>query len=115
MMPQSVPLTMTHLSHLPDDVLTREIKTLAGKVYEQGHFKLGSQAMPPKSPSAAKPWKEVDQTDERLAVCPWCGYAHVDSCEFRDSCDAECERCEKPIHVVRHVTVIYTTTKGSQR
>lgn len=49
----------------------------------------------------------------REPVCPHCGQRILDACEI-DSCDErfteiECYGCEKPIDVMRNISISYTT------
>lgn len=50
-------------------------------------------------------------------VCPHCGHIHSDAWEWylgpclEGSGDRECESCGQPFHVVRDMTIYYTTTK----
>jgi len=42
-------------------------------------------------------------------ICPWCGDTQEDAFEFPDDCSTHCQVCEKPIEVVRDISVTYTT------
>ena len=46
-------------------------------------------------------------------VCPWCGHIHSDSWDFfpryEETASAECGECDKPIRIVRHVSITYST------
>ena len=57
---------------------------------------------------------DTEYTDE--VVCPWCGHKHTDSYEFfklRGECSQSwCGSCGKPIEMVRHISVSYSSSKG---
>jgi hypothetical protein len=57
---------------------------------------------------------EYDHTLTHEAVCPWCGYEHVDSWEFRDNDTANCHECENGFKLERIVTVQYTTERSGE-
>ena len=57
--------------------------------------------------------KQIKHTYTNNAICPHCGYEHVDSWEFEDSTTTECHSCEKPFHCYRYTDVTYNTKKAS--
>lgn len=64
--------------------------------------------------------KDVDclYTDE--IVCPYCGYEFSDSWEFSmkgdgDTCEVDCDECEKTFTAVMSMTVDYSTYKKKEK
>lgn len=61
---------------------------------------------------------EIDHEYTSKIVCPHCGYAHKDSCEFFDNggecVESECWSCDKPMVVTRHVSIKYSTRKTQE-
>lgn len=51
------------------------------------------------------------------AICPWCGYEHLDTWDFFDRNTeetvegAECDRCGRPFTITRNVSVTYSTER----
>jgi len=55
--------------------------------------------------------EEIDHRYTHDAVCPHCGYKHLDSWEFDDSDEVTCHSCEKDFLLERITTVQYVTEK----
>jgi len=60
---------------------------------------------------------EIDHECTEFIVCPYCGHVHVDSWEWNGDDererDGECEACGKPFRWTRHVSIKYSTQKGT--
>ncbi len=55
-----------------------------------------------------QPELDTDFTDE--IVCPWCGYEHGDSWEFKEG-EHQCGDCDRKFLMIKHVAVHYSTER----
>lgn len=57
---------------------------------------------------------EIDHEYTDAPVCPKCGYAMPDAWELgfgsNEDIETQCDRCDAPMTVSRHVSVSYSTT-----
>lgn len=62
--------------------------------------------------------EDLDLDYNREPVCPHCGAEKRDAFEIfgtrSDDAETECDGCEKPFAVTRHVEVTYSTRKVSE-
>lgn len=49
-------------------------------------------------------------SSEKYIICPHCG-SHYGEDEMNESCDVECDECEKIFHMEVNYTVDYSTSK----
>ena len=69
-------------------------------------------------PIEVKVISEIDHDFTDEIVCPYCGYAHGDSWEFKSNAQDDlglyaCCNCEKEFYVNRAVSVTYSTEKAT--
>ncbi len=54
---------------------------------------------------------EFDTYNKDTIICPLCGYYYLDSWEFKEGGELECESCNGEFHFERNHFITYTTKK----
>lgn len=57
------------------------------------------------------PVVKIDHEFVDDVICPHCGHKFSDPWEFEDGFELDCYECEKPLRIVRHEIIKYSTRK----